>query len=112
LAAILALVLKREPVGTKDHAGVPPWAWIGAALLALIPAIAVLPKSVGDGAILAGPIFDHAKVALIDEISRLGLPPGNPFFGDANEPPRLAYYYLWYFNAAQLSAGLGVSGWE
>jgi hypothetical protein len=112
LAAIVALVLTRQPVGTKDHAGVPPWAWIGAALLALIPAVAVLPKSVGDGVILAGPIFDHAKVALIDEISRLGLPPGNPFFGDANEPPRLAYYYLWYFSAAQLSAGLGVSGWE
>ena len=61
----------------------------------------------------APPIFDHSKVALIDEMTRLGLPPGNPFFGAVGEPaPRLAYYYLWHFSAAELALLTGASGWE
>jgi hypothetical protein len=74
--------------------------------------VAILPKVVDYGVILAAPIFDHSKVAIIDEISRSGLPPKNPFFGEPGENTRLAYYYLWHFSAAELSLLLGASGWE
>ena len=78
--------------------------------MAVIPTLAILPKETGDGVVLAGPMFDHAKAAIIDDIARLGLPPDNPFFGAAGD--RLAYYYLWYFGAAQFARVLGISGWE
>ena len=52
------------------------------------------------------------RSAIIDAITRLGLPPANPFFGELGEPGRLAYYYLWYFSGAQLAALLGLTGWE
>jgi hypothetical protein len=90
---------------------VPRWAFAAAALLAVAPTVALLPKDVGDGVILAGPIFDHAKIAMIDEMARLGVPPGNPFFGDGEISPRLVYYYLWHFSAAELAVALGIKGW-
>src|SRR5258708_28014119 len=43
---------------------VPAWAYASAALLAMAPAAAVLPKIAGDAVYLADPVFDHAKVAL------------------------------------------------
>jgi hypothetical protein len=89
---------------------IPRCAYLLAALLAMAPAAAVLPKIVGDAVYLAAPIFDHAKVALIDDMMKFGLPPGNPFFGDPS--PRLAYYYLWHFSAAELALVAGISGWE
>src|SRR5262249_53958318 len=89
---------------------VPAWAYGLAALLAVIPTLAILPKETSDGIILAGPMFDHAKAAIIDDMARLGLPPGNPFFGSAGD--RLAYYYLWYVGAAQFARVLAISGWE
>jgi hypothetical protein len=92
------------------QARVPAWAYAAAALLAMAPAAAILPKIAGDAVLLADPIFDHAKVALIDDMTRLGLPPGNPFFADG--AGRLAYYYLWHFSAAELSRLLGVGGWN
>jgi hypothetical protein len=91
---------------------VPSWAYLAAALLALAPAAAVIPEHVGDSVIVASPIFDHAKLPIIDAIARLGLPPANPFFAGLGEPGGLAYYYLWYFSAAQLSVVLSLSGWE
>lgn len=87
-------------------------AFTGAALLALAVMAAVVPKFSAEGVTLAGPIFDHSKVAMIDEMARLGVPPGNPFFGADGSPERLSYYYLWHFSAAELSVLLGVSGWE
>ncbi|HEY4821705.1 MAG TPA: hypothetical protein VIH62_12710, partial [Xanthobacteraceae bacterium] len=110
-----ALVLRARP--SPDEAGsgatVPAWAYAAAALLATLPAIALLPKHVADGVILAGPIFDHSKVAMIDEMARLGVPAGNPFLGEGGEgAARLVYYYLWHFGAAELVLALGVSGWE
>jgi hypothetical protein len=88
----------------------PSLAYGAAALLALAPAIAIWPKFAGDGVRLTPQMYDHSKIAIIDDIARLGLPPGNPFFGDAE--PHLAYYYLWHFSGAVLSKLLGVSGWE
>src|SRR5262249_62236669 len=91
--------------------GVGPWASGAAGVLALAPAIALLPKSAAEGVILAGPIFDHSKIAMIDEIARLGVPPGNPFFGEGGGAARLVYYYLWHFSAAELAAAFRPSGW-
>ena len=116
--ALLALVARfaltrRLPVAAPVDAlpRVPVWAYAAAALLALAPAIAILPKDVADGVILAGPIYDHAKIAMIDEMARLGVPPGNPFFGETGGTSRLVYYYLWHFSAAELAAAFRVSGW-
>jgi hypothetical protein len=87
-------------------------AFSGAAFLALAIMAAVLPKFSADGVTLAGPIFDHSKIAMIDEMARLGVPPGNPFLGVDGGPARLSYYYLWHFSAAELSVLLNISGWE
>ena len=76
------------------------------------PAIAILPKFSGDSVLLAPAIFDHSKIAIVDEMARLGLPPGNPFFGEVGEPARFAYYYLFHFSAAVLALLLGITGWE
>jgi hypothetical protein len=94
----------------------PGWPTVAAlllaALLALAVATAVLPKISSEGVALASPIFDHSKIAMIDEMARLGVPPADPFFGGAGSPARLSYYYLWHFSAAELSLLAGVSGWE
>lgn len=87
-------------------------ALFAAALLALGIMAAVLPKITVDGIALAAPIFDHSKIAIIDEMSRAGVPPANPFFGGAGTPPRLAYYYLWHFSAAELAVLASITGWE
>ncbi|MBI1200949.1 MAG: hypothetical protein GC182_00425 [Rhodopseudomonas sp.] len=84
----------------------------GAAILATVLMAAVLPKYSSSGVTLAGPIFDHSKIAMIDDMARLGVPPGNPFFGAEGSPPRLSYYYLWHFSAAELSVLFNISGWE
>jgi hypothetical protein len=104
--AIWLASARADTIGTM----VPPWAYALAALLALAPSAAILPKLSGDAVYLAAPIFDHAKVALVEDMMKFGVPPGNPFFGDAF--PRLSYYYLWHFSAAELALAAGISGWE
>jgi hypothetical protein len=91
---------------------VSPWAWPCALILALLCAAAIVPKHVGDAVILSDQIFDHAKVAMIDDMARVGLPPGNPFLAHDGGSDRLTYYYLLHFSAAELSRLLGISGWE
>jgi hypothetical protein len=81
-----------------------------AALLAIVPTLAVWPKYAMGGVLLSEAMFDHSKAAIIDEIVRQGLPPGNPFFADAG--PRLVYYYLWHFSAAVPAVIFGATGWE
>jgi hypothetical protein len=101
---------------TADNAADPPLnigllilAGAAAALLALLPAAAVLPKFHGEAVQLSDPIFDHSKIAIVDAIARLGLPPVNPVFGT---PEHLVYYYLWHFSAAEIALAVGASGWE
>lgn len=106
------LALRR---GMRDDAAAPPmplWSYGAAALLALGPAAALLPKYTAAGVQLADPIFDHAKISAIDAMARQGLPPVNPVFGAFGEAGRLAYYYLWHFSAAELALPLSASGWE
>jgi len=114
ILAVAYLFLRLPQPGDERSADVrvPVWAYGLAALLALVPAIAIFPKISRDAVTLAEPIFDHSKVAIIDEMVRLGLPPGNPFFGEAGHDGPLAYYYLWHFGAAQLAMIFGISGWE
>ena len=112
-AGLVALLTQRSRHDSPPGPSVPVWAYLGAAVLALAAAVAIMPKVGIDGVAFAPPIFDHSKVALIDEMTRLGLPPGNPFFGAVGEPAsRLAYYYLWHFSAAELALLTGASGWE
>jgi hypothetical protein len=91
---------------------IPPWAFAAAAIVALIPAAAILPKYHGDAVTLAAPIFDHSKSTIIDAMTRLGLPPVNPVFGEFGAPGRLAYYYLWHFSAAEVALIASATGWE
>jgi len=83
-----------------------------AALLSLFPALAAAPHFFGGGVGFGAPIFDHEKVALIDEIVRTGMPARNPFFQMAGTSHLLNYYYGWYFLAAQAAMLAGASGWE
>jgi hypothetical protein len=111
LASLFAIArtARRRP---DAFGSLPAWAFVVAAIVALAPAIAIMPKAVADGVILSEQMFDHSKVAMVDEFVRLGLPAGNPFFGEAGEPSRLSYYYLWHFATASSALVLGVNGWE
>ena len=111
------------PPALGQPIAINPWwlaaATIAAAILALAPALALLPKYSQAGVHLAAPIFDHSKIAIIDSMTRQGLPPVNPVFGEAGAAgaaSRLVYYYLWHFSAAELALVLQpmfhVSGWE
>ena len=82
-----------------------------AALLALVPMLGVMPKDTADGIALSDPIFDHSKVAIVDEIIRAGVPATNPAIASGTPGGRLIYYYLWHFSAAGIAIVTGVSGW-
>jgi hypothetical protein len=94
IGSIALLIRRSDRTRQATYDAVPGWAYLAAAVLALAPTAAAIPEHVGEGVILAEPIFDHAKVPIIDAMTRLGLPPANPFFGEFGEPGRLAYYYL------------------
>jgi hypothetical protein len=111
LASLVALRRRPGEVHGMQRGNVPAGAYMVAGLLAVAPALAVTPFWSDGGVVLAAPIFDHSKVALIDGIARLGLS-ANPFFGENGEAGRIAYYYLWHLSAAQIAAALGASGWE
>jgi hypothetical protein len=111
--AALFLSVRRPAIPGSGSTILSGSSYGAAALLAVVPALAVWPKLRGGGIVLAEPMFDHSKVAIIDDIVRIGLPPGNPFFGETGATVHgLAYYYLWHFSAAVLGALVGASGWE
>jgi hypothetical protein len=111
--AISVATLKLAANGEAEAApAIPWWAFAAAAVLALAPAVAILPKMSGDAVYLADPMIDHSKIAMIDAMTRQGLPPVDPVFGAAGPHGQLFYYYLWHFSAAQLALPLHVSGWE
>jgi hypothetical protein len=119
LALIVAggsLVMRRagsDRIASADAApAIPLLGYATAAGLALVPAVALVPKYTAAGVHLADPIFDHSKIAIIDAMTRQGLPPVNPVFGEFGAAGRLAYYYLWHFSAAELALPLRASGWE
>jgi hypothetical protein len=108
-----SLVTRPTPTPADAFApAVPLWSYAPAAALALVPAVAIMPKFSAGGVHLADPIFDHSKIAIIDAMTRQGLPPVNPVFGEFGAVGRLGYYYLWHFSAAELALPLRISGWE
>jgi hypothetical protein len=111
-AAAGSLVWRPIKRDAGDAPTVPVWTYAVAALLALAPAAAILPKFSRGAVHLADPIFDHSKIAIIDAMMRQGVPPVDPVFAGPGGSGGLAYYYLWHFSAAQLALPLGVSGWE
>ena len=113
LAALLSLSRRPRPVGDETDIGcIPLWAVAGAAALASAIMALLLPQVTAGAVTFADVIFDHSKVAMIDEMARLGVPAGNPFFGESDGMDRLSYYYLWHFSAAELAVLTGFSGWE
>jgi hypothetical protein len=84
----------------------------GALILSASVIPAVFPHVSGDDVALAPPIFDHSKIALVNEIAQSGLPAVNPMFGEAGRPAPLPYYYLWHFSAAAMALSANVTGWE
>lgn len=56
------------------------------------------------------PLFDHAKVALVNSINRSGLPIINPF-SYSSVDPTLHYYFAWYFSAAVIANLLNIDGY-
>ena len=100
------------PGRTPVEPQLPVWAFALAAAIALIPLATLLPKHAAGGIILGTASSDHSKIAIVDEMTRLGLPVGNPFFGAFGARSSLSYYYLWHFGAAQLSILTRISGWE
>ncbi|HTC03632.1 MAG TPA: hypothetical protein VK749_09545 [Xanthobacteraceae bacterium] len=112
-AAVSVATLKLAAKGDAEAApAMPWWAYVAAAVLALVPAVAILPKIAPGAVHLADPIFDHAKIAMIDAMTRQGLPPTDPVFGAAGPHGQVFYYYLWHYSAAALALPLHVSGWE
>ena len=111
-AAALAVFLAGPAKGDASAAAIPAFAIAVAATLAIVPASAIAPKISAESVQLAAPIFDHSKTAMIDAMARLGLPAVNPFFGAGGESGRLAYYYLYYFSAAEVVQVLRITGWE
>jgi hypothetical protein len=112
LFAGLSLLKRSTASETKSTLTIPVWAFVAAGVLAMIPAATLLPKSSGDAVWLADATFDHAKIAIIDAMTRLGLPPVNPVFAEAGQPAHLASYYLWHFSAAEVALVTSMTGWE
>jgi len=106
------VIMRPAAVNAAPAPTIPLWSYAAAAVLALVPAVAIVPKVTADGVHLADPIFDHSKIAIIDAMLRQGLPPVNPVFGEFGAASRVAYYYLWHFSAAELALPLRLSGWE
>ena len=112
LAAGVGILVRCKDDRIADAPRLPPWAFALAAAVALIPLVGLLPRPADGGIIVGSTAFDHSKIAMVDEMTRLGLPAGNPFFGAAGARGVLSYYYLWHFGAAQLSILAGVTGWR
>ena len=112
LAAGFSLSQPRQAEETEPAHTIPAWAFAAAAFVALVPALTILPKSSSGAVWLADATFDHAKVAIIDAMARLGLPPVNPVIGEAGAWSGLAYYYLWHFSGAEIALVTARSGWE
>lgn len=82
-----------------------------AVLFSIVVTSSLFLKLSGSEVFLSSPIFDHAKIAIIDSIKRDGLPIKNPFSFSSPDSETFNYYYLWYLVAANIATLFGVSGW-
>ncbi|PDT81049.1 hypothetical protein [Sinorhizobium sp. BJ1] len=91
----------------------PGFCWSTVAfLLCLLPTFEIIPQYYGGSVGVGHPIWDHAKIAIVNEIAQNGVPPANPFHSEAGSPNTLIYYYAWHFIAACSSVITGATGWE
>lgn len=116
-AVVLGIATRLVWRRRSNHVGasvprVPVLAWVLATTLAIACTNAIVPKVTGDSVALAAQVFDHCKVSMVDEIARMGMPPGNPYIAVDGRPDRLSYYYLWHFGAAAVARVMSASGWE
>ncbi len=86
-------------------------ALVVAGALALLPMAAMMPKGSPDALRLAGPVYDHLKAAMVDQMLRAGTPPANPFVSGPGVRRLLPYYYGWHMQAGVLGRLAGLSGW-
>ena len=115
LSARALLALSRARVtrqAMRPTPAIPAWAYRAAPFCARRSGRRHVAEILRRRRALADPIFDHSKIAIIDAMARLGLPPVNPLFGETRRAVRLAYYYLWHFSAAELALVARRSGWE
>jgi hypothetical protein len=116
VTVLLGLAATLRPAlhpGETFGPSLPLWILAAAAVVAIGPASGVLPKITPEGVALADPIYDHAKIALVDEMVRTGAPPANPFIGAGDgSAGSVAYYYYWLFGVAQLALISGAGGWS
>ena len=85
---------------------------IGAMLWSASATVQIFPVMYQGGLFVNPPIFDHAKVAIVDAIVRDGLLPINPYYAPDGQTIPLIYYYTWHFLASQLKLLAGVTGWQ
>jgi hypothetical protein len=103
-----AMHLSAKPPSAEP---MPGWLPLLCGVIACLPAAAILPSQGAGGVRLAAPIFDHSKIAMVDAMLRLGVPPVNPFYGAPGVPAHLAYYWWWHASAAEIGRMVGVTGW-
>lgn len=85
---------------------------IGATFWSIGVTIEIFPAVYQGGLFVNAPIFDHAKVAIVDAMAREGLLPTNPYYAPDGQTIPLIYYYTWHFLASQLKLIAGVTGWQ
>ncbi len=85
---------------------------LGAGLCAILPTINIFPAVHQDALFVNAPIFDHAKIAIVDSIAREGMLPQNPYYAPAGETIQLIYYYTWHFLVSQLKMITAATGWQ
>lgn len=81
-------------------------------IMSCVIASALFIKTSGIDITFSIPIFDHIKVAVIDSITRNGLPISNPFLISHSNDGVFHYYYLWYLLAANISIIFHISGYS
>lgn len=85
--------------------------WVIALIGSLVCVSGVFIKQVGADFLVSFPLFDHAKVAIVNSILREGLPVENPFCLGPDGDGRLHYYYAWYFSASIIASLFSISGY-
>ena len=63
----------RQVHNETDDVRIPLWTVAGAAVLAAAIMALVLPQITASGVTFSDVIFDHSKVAMIDDMARLGV---------------------------------------
>ncbi len=100
-----------KPPGRGPAARLGWLAVMAAAAIALLPMAAMMPKGPATALHLAGPVYDHLKAAMVDQMLREGVPPSNPFVSGPGVRGLLPYYYGWHLFAAILARLTMLSGW-